>query len=273
MGTKITRDVLESRLRCKFKAHLKLAGVKGSKSDYEAIQLRLREEVRQMGVEKILAKHAEDKVARSVPLTDTTLRAGCSFLLDANLEEDDLSLIFDGVKKVDGATKLGDFHYVPMLFHEKRKVGKEERRLLEVYALLLARIQGKVPAYGIVWHGSDGKATTVRLNSGLLSQAQLLQELKEMAAPGSQPKLLLNDHCPMCEFKQRCHAQAVQEDNLSLLRGIGEKEIKRHSKKGIVTVGQLSYTFRAGRSRKQAKPIAKHDYALQARAIRKTECW
>ena len=52
-------------------------------------------------------------------------------MLDATLEDDLLSLCFDGLKRVDGPSKLGDFHYVPMLFHEGRKVGKEQRLLLE----------------------------------------------------------------------------------------------------------------------------------------------
>jgi hypothetical protein len=33
MATKIARDVLEGYLHCKIKAHLKLAGQQGSKSD------------------------------------------------------------------------------------------------------------------------------------------------------------------------------------------------------------------------------------------------
>ena len=45
----------------------------------------------------------------------------------------------------------------------------------------------------------------------------------------------------MCEFKQRCHLQAKGEDNLSLLRGIGEKEIKNYSRKGIFTLTQLAH--------------------------------
>ena len=59
-----------------------------------------------------------------------------------------------------------------------------------------------------------------------------------MCSAESPPKLMLNDHCQVCEFRQRCHAQAVKEDNLSLLRGLGEKEIITLGKKGIFTVTQ-----------------------------------
>jgi predicted RecB family nuclease len=151
MGSKITREVLESYLHCKTKAHLKLAGQQGIVSDYEALLLARRQEVRQQAIAKILAKHPEAEVARGIPLTVPALQSGPPFVLDATLEDDLLSLGFDGLKRVDGASKLGDFHYVPMLFHEGRKVGKEQRLLLELYGLLLFQVQGRLPDYGVVW--------------------------------------------------------------------------------------------------------------------------
>ena len=83
------------------------------------------------------------------------------------------------------------------------------------------------------------------------------------------PRLVLNDHCQVCEFRQRCHEQAVQEDNLSLLRGMGEKEVKGYARKGILTVTQLAHTFRPRRKGKRAGRRTHHRYhALQALAIR-----
>ncbi len=61
----------------------------------------------------------------------------------------------DGLKKVDGPSKLGDFHYVPVLFHGGGSVRKEQRLLLDVCGLLLSRTQGRSPDYGIVWHGRE----------------------------------------------------------------------------------------------------------------------
>src|SRR4051794_32942537 len=133
MASKITREVLESRLRCKYKAHLKLAGERGSRSDYESLLAASREEVRLKAIEKILARHPEAGVARNVPLTAAALELGPSFVLDATLEDDLLALHFDGLKKVDGASKVGDFHYIPVLFHEGQQVGKVQRLLLELY--------------------------------------------------------------------------------------------------------------------------------------------
>jgi hypothetical protein len=46
MEAKITRDVLESYLNCKYKGHLKLTGQRGVKCDYETLLMERRAEVR-----------------------------------------------------------------------------------------------------------------------------------------------------------------------------------------------------------------------------------
>jgi predicted RecB family nuclease len=269
MATKITRQILEAYLNCKTKAHLKLAGQQGNVSDYEAMLISNRHDVRQQAIDKILARTPESEVVRDVPLTAAALRAGSSFVLNATLEDDLVSISFDGLKRMDGPSKLGDFHYVPMLFHEARKVGKEQRLLLELYGLLLSRMQGQMPSNGIIWHGKECRTTRVRLNGDLRKTERLLREVKEMVNAESPPKLILNDHCQVCEFRQRCHEQAVQEDNISLLRGMGEKEIKKYNRKGIFTVTQLAHTFRPRRRGKRSPPKSNRRYhALQALAVR-----
>ena len=269
MATKITREIMEAYLNCKTKAHLKLTGQQGNVSDYEALLISTRQEVRQQAVGKILARNPDREVARDIPLTAATLRVGSSFVLNATLEDDLLSLSFDGLKRVEGSSKLGDFHYVPMLFHEARKIGKEQRLLLEVYGLLLSQIQGILHAYGVVWHGRECKITKVRFAPDVRRTERLLREVKETTGTSSPPRLILNNHCSICEFRQRCHDQAVQEDNLSLLRGLGEKEIRKLGRKGIFTITQLSCTFRLRKRGKRVKRQQRPRYfALQAAAIR-----
>ena len=68
-----------------------------------------RAEVRVAALDKILAKHPGDEVARKIPLTTAALKKGPLFVLDGMLEDESLSLVFDGLKRVDGASKLGDF--------------------------------------------------------------------------------------------------------------------------------------------------------------------
>ena len=268
MSARITKNVLEAYLHCRSKGHLKQAGEHGKRSDYEIVSAELRADVRRKAIERILIRPAAGGVIRDIPLTAAAMKSGPAFVLDANFESDIFALRIDGLKRVDGPSKLGDYHYVPMLFHDGRSVRKEQRLLLDLCGLLLSRIQGQMPSYGIVWHGQECRATKVRLSADPRKAERLLRDVQEtqVAEP---PQLVLNDHCQLCEFRGRCHEQAVQGDNLSLLRGLGEKEIKGYARKGILTLTQLAHTFRPRRQgKRRIRRIAHRYHALQALAVR-----
>ena len=269
MISRITRDVLESYLFCRYKGYLKWIGHQGIKSDFEVLLAGARDEARLTVIEKITTQHGQDQAPRGIPLTDSVLKQGPLFILDTILEDATISLSFDGLKKAPGLSKLGDLHYIPMLFHGENKIRKEHRLMLEIYGLFLFRHQGIMPGNAIIWHGKESKATKIRLNPDPRNAEQLLKGMQEALNSETAPKLILNEHCRVCEFRARCHDQAIQEDNLSLLRGMSEKEIKKLGKKGIFTITQLAHTFRPRRKgKREAQTTNRRQYALQAMAIR-----
>jgi predicted RecB family nuclease len=269
MEARITRDVLESFVFCKSKGYLKLTGQQGGKSDYEGLLAAIRSEVRLNAVDKIRDQNHENQLVSNIALTTSALAQGPLFVLDAIVEDDLVSLALDGLKRVPGVSKLGPFLYIPMLFHARARVSKEQRLLLELHALFLLQYQGIAPSRGIIWHGRECKATTVHLNPDQRKAKQIILDLKKMCSAEAPPRLILNEHCQICEFCECCQAQAMQEDNLSLLRGMSEKEIKGYNRKGILTVTQLAHTFRPRRKGKRTEQQTKHRYyALQAVALR-----
>jgi predicted RecB family nuclease len=268
MPGKIIVDVIESRLKCKYKAHLQLLGEEGEPHDQDILARESRENVRKAATAKLLARHPGLDVPRGLPLSAELLKRGCPLILDAVIEEDDLSIRFDALVRVAGDSRLGSFLYLPVFFHEAEKPTADLRLILAVLAELLGPVQGKVPACGILVHGSGCQERKVK-SSGVGKQSRrLLRELRE-SQTGSIPRLVLNDHCHSCEFRKRCHAEAVAKDDLSLLRGMGEAEVAKYAKRGILTVGQLACTFRPPRRMKKPedrKPV--HSHALQALSIR-----
>src|SRR2546429_7711837 len=117
----------------------------------------------------------------------------------------------------------------------------------------------------------DGQVNELRLEARYKMLKPLLDPLQEWlrTAPAQSPPLLLNKHCPSCQFQALCQQQAEKEDTLSLLDRMTPKAIQRYHKKGIFTVTQLSYLFRKRRSRKPKKKIqVLHKLELQALAIR-----
>jgi predicted RecB family nuclease len=269
MSAKITQDLIESYVFCKSKGYQQWTGECGTPSDYAMFLTQSRDKVRRKAMAKMLAQSQKDQVVQGTLLTTAVLRKGPIFVLEARVEDGPFCLALDGIKKVPGESTLGVFHYIPMLCYEGRQIRREQRFMLALYGIFLSRLQGRMPNGGIIWHGQACQATQVRLPPDLRKAEQYLRDVQGMAKAVAPPPLILNEHCQVCEFRQRCHDQAVREDNLSLLRGMSEKEIKHHSRKGIFTVTQLAHTFRPRRKGKRATPTThRHDHALQALAIR-----
>ncbi len=270
MATKITLDTIKSYLSCKYKGYLKLAGEFGTKSDYEAMTAKASRASREEGLAKLTARFSDGDATPKTTITVATLKQRKSLLIDVNLDDDALSLRFDGLNRVDGTSALGDYHYLPILHNHGNKVGRQQKLLLAVFGLALAGVQGLRPALGLVTCGSEGRLGKVRLDGKLYRQAeQVLDEVKRLQGGGEPSRLTLNGHCRVCEFRQRCHTQAEKIDDISLLGGVREKELKRYHSKGIFTLTQLSCTFRPRkRSKRVKRPAHVHYTALQALAIR-----
>src|SRR5262245_843493 len=96
MTARVTRDIIESYLSCTYKAHLKLAGQQGTKSDYELLLAQAREEATKRATGGIVARYTADGVEQDIPLTTAALMRGAAFLLNVTLEDDALSVAFDG---------------------------------------------------------------------------------------------------------------------------------------------------------------------------------
>jgi predicted RecB family nuclease len=269
MSSKITQDILESYVFCKSKAYLQRTGEHGKPSDYAMFLTQSRDEVRRKAIAKMLAEPHKGQVVQGRLLTTAVLRDGPLFVLEARVEEGPFCLALDGLKQVPGESTLGAFHYIPMLCYEGRQIRKEQRFMLALYGIFLSRLQGRMPDSGILWHGQACQATKVRLPPDLRRAEQCLRDIQEMTQAVAPPPLILNQHCQVCAFRQRCHDQAVREENLSLLRGMSEKETKHYGRKGIFTITQLAHTFRPRRKGKRTTPLTpRHDHALHALAIR-----
>lgn len=269
MATKITRDIIETYLNCKYKGHLKLTGESGAISDYEAMTTAARASSREQALTRLAARFGEGAAGRGTAVTAALLKQGAPFLLDVSFEDDALSLHLDALKRMEGASKLGDHHYLPILHVHGDKVSRREKTLLALCGLALAGAQGMRPAVGLVSRGPGGRLGKVKLDAILYRQArQVLDEVMRLQQGGEPPKLALNKHCQVCEFRQRCHEAAVKADDISLLSGVGEKELQRYNRKGLFTLTQLSCTFRPRKKSKRTAQQTKRQHALHALAIR-----
>ena len=71
---KITKEVLEAHLNCKFKGHLKLVGEVGTRTDYEAMTTAARAASREQAIAKLVARSGEEATCVGTTVAVTTLR-------------------------------------------------------------------------------------------------------------------------------------------------------------------------------------------------------
>lgn len=269
MPSKITGDVIDALQHCRLKAYYQLHGEQGTKSGYEKLLIEQRANQEPRIIEKIQREYREAEIATNLDLSAASLGKGASFVLGALLEDDRYAVHFDGLRKTADPSALGGFRFEPVLFCAAQRVRALDRQQLATRAVLLAKLQRTLPSGGTVYLGQNSARTRIRFGSTLTTAENILKEAERLQRAEAPPKLVLNDHCRICSFRDRCRDQAIREDNLSLLRGIGEKAIKRYARKGVLTLTQLAHTFRPRRRGKRADtPLTRRDHALHALAIR-----
>jgi predicted RecB family nuclease len=269
MAAKITEQIIEAYVNCKTKAYLKLQGEQGTVTDYELLRSEMRERVRGEALKTIKAAYPEGEVLCEAQITVSVLKRGAEFV-QGRIADLSLDLTINGLKKMPGACALGNFHYVPVWCYEGERIRQNQRQLVAILGVVLGELQERLPAIGLVYYARGCKATRLQLTDALKKKVrQILYDIRELYRSKEPPRLMLNSHCRMCEFRQRCRKQAMKNDDLSLLTGMGEKEIRKYNQKGIFTTTQLSCTFRLRKRGKRVKRLQRpHYFALQAAAIR-----
>jgi predicted RecB family nuclease len=117
----------------------------------------------------------------------------------------------------------------------------------------------------------DGQKHRINLRPHYSKISSIVDALRAMinAAAATPPKLFLNSHCPLCPFRNHCRQEAEENDNLSLLGNMTPKIIRKHEKRGIFTIKQLSYIYNPRRRRKKSFATNNvFNFSLQALALR-----
>lgn len=265
----ISNEIFEDYLSCEYKAYLKLHDHVGCKTEYETLQRRLDNSFFSKAQIKF-KEHFPKRDLLSVPfLKLSDLKKSKALIFETSIELDGLKTFFHVLRRCSGESKLGGFYYEPVQYCRYKKVARLHKLILTYNAVVIGRLQGRLPDRGLIIYGEKGSTCTVKLKSYLKSVDKIITDLKAQLATTNEIPLILSSHCNICEFTALCQNKAREDDNLSLLRSISKKEIRKHNQKGIFTVNQLSYTFRPRKTPKRAKNPAKPRYfALQAQSLR-----
>ncbi|MEY2985550.1 MAG: hypothetical protein RLZZ568_2167, partial [Cyanobacteriota bacterium] len=260
--TIITSDVFVAYSQCPLKAFLLLfSDDQGVFHDYPSILEERRQVNQAQYLEKIKQSHENVEQYKQDDLNEK------QFLLQALLKAECWEAHCDVLTKVEPNTS-DKATYEPTIVVGTYSVTQEQKTELLFIGQVLGLIQEHLPGTGKIV-GMDEKSHRVKLESGYKVIDPIIKILKQWAEekPTQTPALILNRHCSSCQFQHNCRAKAKEIDHLSLLTSITEREINKLNKKGLFTVTQLSYTYRARKQRKNNQKI-KHSHALKALSIR-----
>ena len=264
----VTCRLFEAYLKCPTKCFLRSADEKAPKNSYaEWIRLE-RESYTSEGIKRVISGIRQDAIALDQLDLKNLHLAGWHLAVNQIARTSHLESIIHVVERVSRRAR-NNFELIPIRFVATNNLNKDDKLLLAFDAIVLSQILGSEVGIGKIIHGED-HATTI-VNTGVLASNvwRLIAGVESMLSSNTPPDLVLNRHCPECEFQNLCRLRATEKDDLSLLSGMTGNERSRYRSKGIFTVTQLSYTFRPRRTPKRAKNPAKPRYlSLQALAIR-----
>ena len=156
-------------------------------------------------------------------LTRSTLRDGAAIMLDAKVEVrphfEFASTAFEGLT-ADRAWAISTTNLCS--FTNPGKVREPQRQLLGAHAIILSRVQNRMPSRGVVYHGPmpPWRRSCSPARSPPRSVARHRKYGSEAVRRRNSSLMTIAGYA---NSAKRCRAQAIKEDNLSLLRGLGTR--------------------------------------------------
>jgi predicted RecB family nuclease len=271
----VTDDIFVSFLHCNRKAFLRAAGTSGSPTDIETVLLDLGQSYRRQALKAFLSSYPTQDVLHDPPRLEEALKSPMQVIVNATASADGLSSLIQAAERMKGMDQNSASVFAPVLFILNETVSHADKLLLAFNALVLSSIQGVLPPIGKIVHGSTYKVLKCKIEPLVEEARKLVSQIQAAQVEGAAtPRVRLNRHCNICEFRADCQRLAEETDDLSLLQGLSEKEIQKQQKRGVTTVTQFSYSYRPGRrGKRKSGKVRRHDHALQAVAIREKKVY
>jgi predicted RecB family nuclease len=268
----ITSDIFEAFVKCPTKCWLRANGDESGSRAHHYWVRENNESHRETRAEQLHSAINIEKLTRSSAqefISCNRWRYLIGARVVASAEACALECTLHAVEYAPTSSQRGLNALVPIRFHSSNKLHRQDLLLLGFDAVVLSKCLECSLATGKIVHGDRQVLRSVALGSISGTIADYISKIAALLSGSKPPELILNRHCPDCEFRHQCWQKALEIDDLSLLAGMSEKERARYRGKGIFTVRQLSYTFRSRRRAKRARRHTRlHSFALRALAIR-----
>jgi predicted RecB family nuclease len=265
----VTSDLVEAYLKCPTKCFLLSHEEVETGNAYAEWTRTKTASFRSEGIQRLVTRLAPEKCATSMPGIETLRAAHWQLATDFKACSNNLQVSCHAVERVPPSGRGGADQFAPIRFVFRNKLTRDDKLVIAFDGLVLSEMLGLKVEIGKIVHGDNYAVFKVKTPTLESDVRTLAENVSKLVANPSPPPLVLNRHCPECEFQGRCRQKAIEQDDLSLLGGMSEKERADFNRKGIFTVTQLSHTFRPRRRPKQLRDKReRYHHSLRARAIR-----
>lgn len=266
----ITEEIFQAFLKCETKSFLRLSNHVGERCEVDDWHRRVSENFLEKCRATLCADYADREYLSSASTLPYLKDNKCQLVLNYVARSTEIQSNIHALEPLSSSSgRVKHNPFIPIRFVSRETVTKHDKLLLAFDALALSLTSGKMPLFGKIIHGSEQKTVKVKFVGLMKTVRSSVKKITTQQASNTPPQLILNKHCPECEFRLRCRRIATERDDLSLLSGMSVTEVKKQHDRGIFTVTQLSYTFRPRRkSKHSASEPEKYHHALKALAIR-----
>jgi predicted RecB family nuclease len=266
---KITASLFDAGLKCFTKCFLRSLGEAATGNAYSEWVRTKSNSHHGEGIKRLMARAAHNECIRDLSGTGNLRTTEWRFAADFVAHSKNLESSIHALERIPAEGHGKPAQFIPIRFIFSNKFTRDDKLLLAFDALVLSEMLGREVSMGRIIHGDTHATLKVRTSELMREVRKLIRKIDAIISSPAPPDLVLKRHCGECEFQSQCRQKAIEEDDLSLLAGMTEKERRKFNSKGIFTVTQLSYTFRPRRRpRRLAAKREKYHHSLKALSIR-----
>ncbi len=265
----ITTELIEAYLKCPTKCFLLSREQVGTGNDYADWARAKSNSFCREGIVRLVADVPPNKCATSASATESDGPAQWQLALDFKARSQNLQCSCQALERAPSLKPDGPSQFIPIRFVFRNKPSRDDKLLIVFEVLVLSGMLDRTIDSGKILYGDHHTTLRVKTSAFADDVLRLIEKVRELVADLAPPDLVLNRHCAECEFQTRCRQKAIDQDDLSLLGSMTEKERAEFRSRGIFTVTQLSYTFRPRHRPEELKDKReKYHHSLKALAIR-----
>lgn len=255
----VNNEILTALIHCNYKAYLKGLNFQSLKTDFEIVIDELQGIQKQNYIDKNLVVQE----FKGQLFSDKNHYELNQIYIDMVFCKNKINIKVDGLCFVENKMFL-------ILISPLEKVTKFDKLTIALQShIIQSEFKLKIDLAIIVF-GKQFKEAKLKLPNFQREISKIMFSIKNLEKAVHPPVFYKNMHCQVCEFNKDCLEKLQERDDLSLLGNLKEKEIEQRNKRGIYSVKQLSYTFRAKRN-----PYRKRKFLpeLKALAIREQKTY